>query len=376
MDPITLMAIAGGVRAVGDILGSIIGNAASEGDRNTAERLAQEAYQKVLDLGAPPEAAKNIFLEQYRAAGLLTPQVRQAIEYSVPKVAQIKEDQKLKEAQMQALSGISQIARVGLTPEERYARQQGIEQAQRTVESQIKGQQQELARQGLLGSGAEIASRFSSADELRRALSQQEAQLSAQAGSRALEALSTAGTLAGNMQTQQFEREKQKAQAEDEFNRFNVQERQAAQEFNLQQAAQTQQYNLALQQQLLEQNIQQRNQERIRQANLPYENWARRAGWAQMQQQPLMGKAQIAADKAAQTQQFYGQLFSGLGQLGSAGIGAYSAASAPQLSSSTLQSLFPNAAPGTDFSGLANYLQQNPQGMQMLSYLNSMYGRK
>jgi hypothetical protein len=334
LNPITIMALASAAKGAFDILGAVIGNAVSAKDRAEAERLARQAYDKILAIGAPPDQAKKIFYEEFKSAGLLTPQVTKAIEATVPKIVSYKEDPALKKAQMESLSSLSQIGKLGETAEERAQRILGARETERLVAGESGRQQQELAAKGLEESGAAIAGRFASADRARQIASEQALKSSAAAQARALEGITQAGTLAERARTQEFGFAEKKSDAEAEMDRFNVERRQAAQQYNLQQQAAAQQYNLEEKQRIMDANIKMRNEERKRQREAQLENWKNKLSWAQTQGGTMLGQSQLAAEKAAQTQQMWQGIMSGAGSIAGAGISAYgqSAAKADSIS--------------------------------------------
>ena len=66
MEPMTMMAMAAAAKGLFDLVGAIGGSIASSDERAEAERLARQAYEKVLAVGAPPNMAKRIFLEEFK----------------------------------------------------------------------------------------------------------------------------------------------------------------------------------------------------------------------------------------------------------------------------------------------------------------------
>lgn len=334
MEPMTMMALSAAAKGTFDILGAVIGNSFAGKDRDDAERLARQAYEKILAVGAPPDEAKKIFYEEFKSAGLLTPQVTKAIEAIVPKIVSYKEDPALKKAQMESLSSLSQIGKLGETAEERAQRILGARETERLVAGESGRQQQELAAKGIEGSGAAIAARFASADRARQIASEQALKSSVAAQARALQGITEAGSAAERARTQEFGFAEKKSEAEAEMDRFNVKQRSDAQMYNLQQQARAQQYNLEEKQRIMDANIKMRNEERKRQREAQTKNWENKLKWAGTQGETMLGQSQLAAEKAAQTQQMWQGIMSGAGSIVGAGIGAYgqSAAKADSIS--------------------------------------------
>ena len=94
---LTIGLISGGAT----LAGSIIGNMASGADRDAAAAAQKKAYDKILKLGAGPDLTRKIFLEEFKSAGVLTPELEKAVNIDASKTAEIKEDPRFKEAQMQ-----------------------------------------------------------------------------------------------------------------------------------------------------------------------------------------------------------------------------------------------------------------------------------
>lgn len=376
MDPFTIMALAGATKGVFDIAGAIIGNSVSGRERDRARELAEQAYEKILAVGAPPDLAKKIFFQEFKSAGMLTPQVMEAIETNLPKIVSYKEDPSLKKAQTEALATFSQMGKLGETPEERAQRLLGLREAERTVAAESARQQQEMAARGMGESGAAIAARFASADRARQLASEQALRGSAEARSRSLEAMTRASDLGTKLREQEFGFAREKSAAEAEMDRFNVGQRSKTQEYNLGQKAEAQKYNLQEQQRIMDANIQLRNQELLRQRQAQGTDWQNKLNWAQSQSGAQMGQSQLAAQQAAQTQQMYQSIFGGLGSIAQAGMGAWGQSAAANQASTALSNLGSRLGPqfaGIDFSALS---QLSPDDRAALLPLLFKYGIK
>lgn len=313
MNPLLIGAVAA------PIVGGIIGNEMSRGDRDAARSASARALQAVIDLGFPPETAKQVVLDQYKQAGLLTPELETQISVDTSKVAGIQEDPALKERQMSALNLIAQRATGGLNAEDR-AKFNELRN-QQAKEQQAKQQQiiQQYQMRGMGGSGAELAAALAESQSGANQASEQGDRLAAQSSAAAREAALQALQGSGSIRQQDFDVNRTRATAEDEMNRFNVQNQIAQQARNVGAKNQAQQYNLSAAQRAQDANVQQLNQERLRMRQAEGTDWDRQANRAAMVSNALSGQANQLNNTAAQTSGMYSGIGSGIG----AGLGAY-----------------------------------------------------
>ena len=116
-----------------------------------------------------------------------------------------------------------------------------------------------MAQRGLAGSGQELAAQLQSSQAAAQLASQQGMQQAAQAQRARTEALANLSEMAGGLEQTDFQRQAQRAQAQDVINQFNIQNRNTAGLRNLQ-----------TRQDLANLNAQERN--RIAQANIDLAN--------------------------------------------------------------------------------------------------------
>lgn len=308
--------------AAAPLIGGVIGHIASRGERKKAEQAFKNAFNIINQVGAPPDLAREILYKQFYQAGVLTPELEEAIELGISRVSQIQEDLSLRQRQMEALDALSRLSRTGIGPEERAAFNQLRSELQR--ESEAKKQQilQNLASRGLAGSGAElIASLQASQGDVQRA-SQEADRLAAMASQRALESLSRMGALSSQIRGQEFDIARTKAAAEDEFDIRRFNEAVARQRANIERKNLAQQLNLAEKQRIIDQNINLYNRELLRQREAELQNWENKLRLAQAKAHALTGQGQMFQQKAADTAQMWSQLGGGLGS-GLGAVGQY-----------------------------------------------------
>ena len=163
-------------------------------------------------------------------------------------------NQAMRQKQLQALGGVEQLSQTGLSAIDRAA----LTEIQNEIAMQERAQResilQNMAQRGMSGSGQELAAQLQSSQAASQLASQQGLQQAAQAQRARVDALSNLSNMATGIESTDFQRQAQKAQAQDVINQFNTQNTNVAGLRNLQ-----------TQQDLSTMNAQERN--RIAQAN-------------------------------------------------------------------------------------------------------------
>lgn len=305
--------ISGGANLIGNAIGGLFA-----GDKQKqAEKAMQAALAEINAIGAGPDLAKQIFNREFKSAGVLTPELEQAVEQGVSKTAQIQEDPRFKKAQMEALGAIQQRGRTGFTPEEMMQLRQERATAERSAEAKRQQILAGLRARGALDSGAGISAQLQSADELAAQQMEASDRISAMAGQRALQSIMQAGQLAGQTRGQEFDIARAKAGSEEEMQRFNIGNRMAQEQRRVAMENQARQYNLEQQQAISNMNIQQYNQEMLRQRQAQQQMYQNQLQRAQLRANTKLGQASQLQQQAGQIQQTWGDIGSGIGQIGS-----------------------------------------------------------
>lgn len=294
----TALAIAGGAQ----ILGGVIGNMASAGDRERAQDAYQRALAEIESIGAPPDLAKEIFFNNFQQVGVLTPEMEEAIHLEAPKVAEIKESPELKKARMDALLALRQTSRTGYDAKGRADLALGLLQAQRAAEAEKQATLQSRQRQGAGSAGDVFAAQLASGS----AMSAQAGELGLKAAASQQEAKGAALNAflrAASEETQsQFNRDLTRAQSLDQQQLQKFNEAVGRQQRNVAARTQAQQYNLGAQQRIAEANVEQRNRELLRQREgqaRQYELGLRRAEARSGAQRGMGGQYQQQAGQTA-----------------------------------------------------------------------------
>lgn len=334
-------AVAAGI-AVGS---AVVGEMKAGQQRDAAARAAKEAQDIINSVGAPPDLSKRILLDKFKEAGVLTPELEQKIDAGYSKVSQIQEKPELKDAQMQALQTLGQRSRTGLGPEDRAALNQVRSEIQRDQEAKRQQIIQQAQARGMSGSGAELISQLTGNQASANTAAMQGEQLAGNASARALEALKAYGGMAGQVRGQDFDIERAKADAADQFKRFDTQNQVEQQARNVAARNQAQAANLANKQRIQDTNTIQENAESLR-ANAAKRDYfndtmAKATGQANMKQ----SEAALASQQAAQVAQNYQNIGSGAAGAIS-GLGNLKG-STPSTTASTTSDVGTSPQPGT-----------------------------
>lgn len=319
--------IMGGSIVSGALGGLLGGNAAKKAAQSQADMIAAamaQAQKIIDDVGAPPDLSKAIMLEQLQLAGVLTPELEEAINIGPSAVAAIQEDPGLRKAQVQALHEMSKRGRAGLTAEERAEMNRSRQDVQRDLSAKEDQIINEMAMRGQAGGGAEIAQRLLASQAGADRASEEADRIQALAAQRALQAIQAESAMAGQLRNQDFDIAATKAGAEDEFERFNVQNQIDRQQRNVATKNIAQERNLGEKQRIQDTNTGMANNEKYRQAQAQRDFWGDKMRQAEAKVAVLTGGMgqQAAATKAAGDAQanMWGQIGGGL----SSGFGALS----------------------------------------------------
>lgn len=219
MDPAT---IATGLSVATSIWGQAQAQAREAESAREAQRILDEARNEINSLVPPDPESQKIFLEQFKSAGVLTPELEQSITSSESAYKDIKEDPQLRQAQLDALSQMQQMGKGEMTAGDRYS----LAQIQDTNRQQEKGARdaimQSMQRRGVGGSGQELMAKLAAQQSAADRNSQQGMQQQAMIQQRALDAIMQGGNLAGDMRSQDHAQQADIAAARDAMSRFNA----------------------------------------------------------------------------------------------------------------------------------------------------------
>jgi hypothetical protein len=312
------------IKPVTSVVGGILGANAASGDAAKSRDAASIATNILQQLREAPDESKAVIWNQYKQAGILTPEMEQSIIAQNPEIAKYKDQADVVQAQRDALKTIGDRARGGLNAEDRYALQQASSQAQTDEEAKRQQILQNMQARGQAGGGAELAAQLAASQSGAQNEATNRARVMAQAQSAALQAAGQQGALGTQIRGQEFSEAAQKSAAQNELDRFNVANQIAQQQRNVSAQNQAQAGNLNVAQNLQNLNTAQANAEiqremdARRQKYLDDVNLAKTKAGAYSSQ---AGYLQGQADKTAQATQ---GLWTGIGQAVPSAYGAIS----------------------------------------------------
>lgn len=306
------------IGAVVGVVGGLAGGVLSAGDRQRARQAMEEAAADIEALGAAPDESKAIVLEKFRQVGVLTPETEQAINIGFSQVAQIQEDQQLKDVQRGALESLTQRGKVGLTAEDRFALSDIRQQAAQQAEAKRQQIIQSLQARGMGGAGSELAASLQASQGGADTASREGMQQGAIASQNALAAMAQAGQLSGDIAQSEFGRAYQKGSAADEISKFNTANEISRQSRNVGARNEAQASNLATAQRVAEANVQQSNEEAYRQSAARRQYWEDQVSLAGMKAQAKTGQMNQLNKSADATQKQYSDMGSSAGSAYSA----------------------------------------------------------
>ena len=227
---------------------------AAAGDQQAAAQLQlREAVEKLEAVGVPSIEAQRIVLEQPELVGL-----QDVHEIAFSEMSQIESDPKLRDAQMQGLDQIQEIAETGRTAGEKAQEQLDTRSVAAQEQARRKAILQSMAERGMAGSGQELAALLQGSQSAADRKAQMQAQLIKDREARKMAAIQQAATLGGQIRGQEFGEQSKIASAEDAIKQFNI-----ANRMNVEAANLARQQNIADEQTRLSNLQQQYNKELI-----------------------------------------------------------------------------------------------------------------
>ena len=277
------------------ISGALFGSpdtGASEATHRRAQELAEKAGLIFEDLDAPTQQE---LIDSLRY--LEDVPYEEAVELGPSGMEVLQADPELVAQQKKTLGKLGQIGDEGLTAEDVYEREQLMDRISGNEQARQKAIQREMAERGVDNSGIEIASRLQSSQSSANRARQEGQALEAEKYRRALQGITAAGSLAGQMRGQEFGEGAQKASAADQIAQFNALQRGGVQQRNI-----AQQRGIAAQKATTRQQAYD-NEMRKRQAQA-----GAYSGAAQQATQQAAGQQQAALQEHSAGTQLFGSL--------------------------------------------------------------------
>lgn len=184
----------------------------------------QDYYSKI---NVPTVAQQELKLQELVQQGVMTPEDAATVLQGQSGYNDISTDPSLKQNQMDALLGLQNISDSGGMTASDTA---NLNKIKTQEDAAARGKQQAIIQnaqsRGLGGSGLELMSSMQNQQDSATRNSQRDLDVAGMAQDRALKALMDRGNLSGQMQSQDFNQQAQKANANDSISRFNAQNQQ------------------------------------------------------------------------------------------------------------------------------------------------------
>jgi len=243
---------------------SIAGSAIAAKEQANAREQAKAAYEKsVSDLeaiGVPSIEAQQIVSEKYRSAGMMTPELEEAVKLGDSNYGGISTDPRYKEAQLKALDelqGISDSGGYNLSDKA------GLEKTIGDINADERGHREAIladARsKGQVGSGSELVAQLMNQQSAADRAHSSGLSVASEAQKRALDAIMQRGSMAGSLRTQDYGEQEKAAAAKDAIAKWNAQNSQSVRGANVDRGNTAQQYNLTNNQRIMDANTETAN---------------------------------------------------------------------------------------------------------------------
>lgn len=290
--------------ALAPMIGGAIGNAAAQGDRSHANDAMFNYLNSVNALQTPELDKLKATLSQYQNAGNYTPDKESDVLLSQQDAMQnINIDPRLKQAQMDQLASLQKLNQSGGMDPMMQA-QQNASRNQAAADQQAKMQQmlEDQQRRGMGSSDASMAARLISSQGAANRRSQESQQAQSDAFQRMLQAGANAGTLAGNMNANEFTQQQAIANALNAREAARVSQQSGTQQRNIDRANTAMQGNVDYARNISKGNTDIKNQENLQHvgaAEQDYQNRLAKMGLMQGASTGVSNTLNKAADATA-----------------------------------------------------------------------------
>ncbi len=284
-----------------------------------AMKMREEARRAIEAVYTPNVDSMKVNLDKLIQQGIITPEEAQASLVEHNAYDDINVDPRLRGAQMEALQGLQDVYHGGGMTAIDKSRLQQIQDEQSTFE---KGQREAILdnsrRRGTSGSGMEIAAQLISQQEGANRAGRAGLDVAAEAQKRALEAMTNAGQLGGQIEDRSYGEDAKKAAAANAIAEFNASNTQQVNMANTNAKNAAKAMNLSESQRIADTNTTNENTNRTRNADLLQRDYENRMNKATNVANAMNGQASSMDTRYGQDQAFNGGLISLGGQLYSA----------------------------------------------------------
>ena len=325
----------------------------------------QAALDEISKVQVPTPEALKIKLQEYVQQGIITPEDAEASLVDMNAYDGLSPHAQARGAQMQALQGLQdKISAGGLTDVDRSRIQQTLD----SVNNEQRGQQmaimEDANRRGTSGSGIELANRLMSQQQAANTAGRQGMDIAALAEQAKLQAMQQAASIGGNIETNDWNQQSQKAAAQNAINQFNATNQQQVTMSNIAARNAAQASNLGEKQRIADSNTQGENQNRIRNSNLIQSNYENKLDKAKAVAGALSGQGSAAQTHSNNMNKWTGELIGGINN----GLSSWGANSGSGSSGTGLQTM--SQYGGSTLTGVDRdkYKPQTQSGVQLFAH--------
>lgn len=292
------------------------------GKSDAATKAADDAYSAFARVGIPTTTQLTLpELEKYVQAGIITAAQAEAVTMKQNAMNGVTSDPKAKEAEMTALNQMQGLASNGGHDAQSDA---GVADAESKMNQSLQGQRasvlDQMAARGiptsLMGTAAQLAFAGQDSEQAHK----DALQAKSDAATRALTAMSGAGSLAGNIESQNFGEQATKAQSQNAIDQWNAANQTNVNLANQQAEQQAKIINNQTQQQVSSANTQNANARTQYNAQIPQTQFQDQIAKAGGESQAKEAAARVASDQGKQNAGFVSSL---LGTAGTVVGGMY-----------------------------------------------------
>jgi len=254
---------------LGGIVGGFLGNNAAKMDRRHQKETMKAMVEEYKKIGYPPDYAKELILKEFQVAGIYTPEMEADLNDTLAESAMesVSADPFLKQAGLQSLQQMKQLASTGYGAEDRAATNEMLSRVRQADKGSREAILQRSQATGMGGSGAELMALLQGSQGAADMASSESDAISANMAAARKQALSQYANQASGMRQQQYGEDTARAQAIDERNRMLYENSVSRESRNIAAKNQGGLFNISREQETSDKNVGAYNQEKQRQAD-------------------------------------------------------------------------------------------------------------
>ncbi len=297
------------------IVGGLIGADQANKDRDAANAARQQALAQFAGINVPTPEEQKLLLDQYVSTGVMSPELESLINMGPTAYEGISLDPQARQAQLDSLSQMGQLAQTGMTQGDEAAYEMARRNA--AAESQAKQAQilQNMQARGMGGSGVELISRLQAGQSSADRLQQAQLEEAAKKQQARMQALQSQANMAQGLRSSDYSEAARLADAKDQIARFNAANAQSLANRNTDRGNQAQQYNMSNAQRIADANVGLKNQQQQYNKGLTQQKFGNELQLAGAKAGQYGSQAQDASQRAGQTASMWGGIGQGVGTM-------------------------------------------------------------